>query len=147
VYPERVFPRWRESVRSQRQALLGRLLAHTVKRLRYPQGHDRVFNKRIRADDIDGLGTLVLGQVGKGQPDELQHGGRVLPAAVTDNPGNLVRQVEIDDLLLERLNRFLEPGFRKCRITLWLFRCHWPPAYMRLRHATRRRIAQGPNGP
>jgi hypothetical protein len=63
-----------------------------------------VLDAGVGGDHVDRLLPFARQDLGDGQPDELQHGRRVLAAAVADDPGDAVRQVEVPDLGLEGLH-------------------------------------------
>jgi hypothetical protein len=71
----------------------------TLQRMLNPNGNNRILDERICADHVNPLAALIGGDIANGSPHKLQCGGRILAAAITDDPGNLVGQIQILDLL------------------------------------------------
>ncbi len=68
-----------------------------VQGLADPGGDDGVFDEGIGGDDVDWFLAIAGGEGGDRVPDQLQDGGAVFAAAVTDDPGYGVELVECLD--------------------------------------------------
>ena len=88
--------------------MLLRLLPHYIKRVCYPGCNNRILHHRIGADDVDGFAALLGGELGEGEPGQLEDGGGIFAAAVADNPRHVVSEVEFADFGLEGFERGLE---------------------------------------
>ena len=59
----------------------------------------------VGRDDVDRLVALLGGKLPDRQPHELKHRARILPATVTDHPGDGVTEIELADLVAVSLDR------------------------------------------
>ena len=86
---------------SNRQLLLAGRRPHPIERRIDPRRDQRLLDQRIGRDHVDRLRPLGGRQLADRQPDKLKRGARVLAAAVADDPGNRVGEVELADLVAQ----------------------------------------------
>ena len=91
-------------MRRDRHLLFRRGLPHSGMRSIHPRRHDRLLDQCIRAYYMNRLTAFLDRQLLQSQPDQLQDGTGILPAAVPNHPRHFVPLIQTPNLLTNRLD-------------------------------------------